>query len=630
LKDEDPFVRAEAVTSLARLGKSAPVERVQEIAAALREALADSEAPVRHLAMRSLRALGAYAECLKAAESENQAASRSALLALREIYTDEAAAGLLALSARAASPELKAEVVKTMGRLTKKEDTWTGEAWGPQPDTSGPFQRPAAWRSTEKLAGAVKAALADKDERIAGAALWALACMRDGSAVDEIATLFGSGAPALKSPAAKVLLISQPIQAVPFFGRLLADSTRPEEERIRALDILRCLRTPVADRALAEAIARVDAEFRKKEYDKNTGLLPRVRLTLAGLTSNEALPALQALFKAPETSQETRFAVARALFNQRRDIAATAAVALLNSADPAVVAMALNNLPAKGDITAAHLRPFLSNTELSVQAATLTALGRLKDAESAGAMVAHLDNPGLRDAAIEALTLLGPRGSQESIINIVEAIIARIESDKFAGIQAETKALACARAWAASKAVSEESREKLAPRLEGLKEREAKLAQRREQFIAGIMARQGDVAKGAALFNEAPRLGCARCHALNGKGGDAGPDLSSIGALKDKLYVLDAILEPQRDIASGFEPVDVTLHPNKHVYGAMLKRTVERFDLALANGLRDSIARGDVHDLDPTPGSVMPAGLADGLTVEELGDLVEFLMGQKK
>ncbi len=47
---------------------------------------------------------------------------------------------------------------------------------------------------------------------------------------------------------------------------------------------------------------------------------------------------------------------------------------------------------------------------------------------------------------------------------------------------------------------------------------------------------------------------CDACHMVNGEGGEVGPDLSKIGASRDRAYLRRAILEPNADIAEGFEP----------------------------------------------------------------------------
>jgi mono/diheme cytochrome c family protein len=46
---------------------------------------------------------------------------------------------------------------------------------------------------------------------------------------------------------------------------------------------------------------------------------------------------------------------------------------------------------------------------------------------------------------------------------------------------------------------------------------------------------------------------CAACHMINGEGGDAGPNLSKIGAVRERPYLRRALLKPNADIAKGFE-----------------------------------------------------------------------------
>jgi hypothetical protein len=46
---------------------------------------------------------------------------------------------------------------------------------------------------------------------------------------------------------------------------------------------------------------------------------------------------------------------------------------------------------------------------------------------------------------------------------------------------------------------------------------------------------------------------CDACHMINGEGGEVGPDLSKVGAAYDRDYLRRALLQPNVDIAKGFE-----------------------------------------------------------------------------
>jgi quinoprotein glucose dehydrogenase len=62
----------------------------------------------------------------------------------------------------------------------------------------------------------------------------------------------------------------------------------------------------------------------------------------------------------------------------------------------------------------------------------------------------------------------------------------------------------------------------------------------------------GHPGRGAREFYENQVLPCARCHRINAGGGEAGPDLTTIGARKDAQYLLEAVLKPNKHIAEGF------------------------------------------------------------------------------
>lgn len=48
-------------------------------------------------------------------------------------------------------------------------------------------------------------------------------------------------------------------------------------------------------------------------------------------------------------------------------------------------------------------------------------------------------------------------------------------------------------------------------------------------------------------------FGCGACHKVAGEEGELGPDLTAIGAERDKVYLRRSILDPNADIAEGFE-----------------------------------------------------------------------------
>ena len=134
----------------------------------------------------------------------------------------------------------------------------------------------------------------------------------------------------------------------------------------------------------------------------------------------------------------------------------------------------------------------------------------------------------------------------------------------------------------------------------------------------------GDVRRGQAVFNS-PKAACMSCHAIGYVGGKIGPDLTRIGQIRGERDLLEAIVFPSASFARGYEPLLVTTVSGKIVGGVL--RGDSRDEMVIATGERDEtrIRREDVEDVQPGNVSVMPPGLDQQLTTQELADLLAFL-----
>ncbi len=63
-----------------------------------------------------------------------------------------------------------------------------------------------------------------------------------------------------------------------------------------------------------------------------------------------------------------------------------------------------------------------------------------------------------------------------------------------------------------------------------------------------------DVKEGELVFfDESRGVTCSKCHVLNGKGSQVGPDLTGIGAVQTPQYLIESVLKPSEIIVKGFE-----------------------------------------------------------------------------
>jgi putative membrane-bound dehydrogenase-like protein len=153
----------------------------------------------------------------------------------------------------------------------------------------------------------------------------------------------------------------------------------------------------------------------------------------------------------------------------------------------------------------------------------------------------------------------------------------------------------------------------------------ARQARQLDAMLAGV--RGGDHVRGQMLFNSA-KAACNACHAIGYRGGRIGPDLTSIGQIRSERDLLEAIVFPSASFARGFESVVVTTTGGEAVTG-VLKSEGDVLVLGLVDGQERRIPRAEVADMQPGTISLMPAGLAEQLSRQELADLLAFLKGTR-
>lgn len=141
--------------------------------------------------------------------------------------------------------------------------------------------------------------------------------------------------------------------------------------------------------------------------------------------------------------------------------------------------------------------------------------------------------------------------------------------------------------------------------------------------LEGRMA-GGDPLRGKAVF-EGQRTSCVACHAVQGRGGRIGPDLSTTGARRNTRDLLEALLYPSSSLARGFETFGVLTNDGKVHTGLILSETTDAIRLRTTQQTELTIRRTDIEELQPSPVSVMPAGLDRTMSEEELRDLVAYL-----
>ena len=138
----------------------------------------------------------------------------------------------------------------------------------------------------------------------------------------------------------------------------------------------------------------------------------------------------------------------------------------------------------------------------------------------------------------------------------------------------------------------------------------------------------GDLRHGQAIFNSA-KAACATCHAIGYLGGRLGPDLTRIGQVRTARDLLESIVLPSASLVRSYEPVAVVTADGLTYNGLLRKDAADEVVLVKSPTEEIRIPRDNIDEMRPGTVSIMPQGLDQQLTRQELADLVAFLQGCK-
>ncbi len=137
---------------------------------------------------------------------------------------------------------------------------------------------------------------------------------------------------------------------------------------------------------------------------------------------------------------------------------------------------------------------------------------------------------------------------------------------------------------------------------------------------------KGKPSKGPALFAS---QGCVACHALKKDEVQKGPYLGQIGGIMDAERIAMSILRPNEEISQGFKTVSITTKKGDGYVGFVTNRLSDRIEMRDIAGKVTTLKPSDIASETLLPISMMPAGLANGMSLEDFASLVHFLADQK-
>ena len=131
--------------------------------------------------------------------------------------------------------------------------------------------------------------------------------------------------------------------------------------------------------------------------------------------------------------------------------------------------------------------------------------------------------------------------------------------------------------------------------------------------------------KGQQLFAAAS---CFKCHRFRGQGGIVGPDLTAAGRRFNNKDLLDSMTIPSRTISDQYQASMFVLANGKTVIGRVANLSGQNIMVMtnmLEPGKFTAVQRNTIEEVIPSKTSLMPEGLLNTLTRDEILDLIAYI-----
>ncbi len=429
--------------------------------------------------------------------------------------------------------------------------------------------------------------------------------------------------------AARAIYDAEIDSALPKLAALIGKTGLPEPLAFRVLNANLRLGTADHARAVASYAARNDnpEKLRKEallvleKWDKPAGrdrIMGTWRPSPArtpGVASAALKPSLGGIFTGPANLRKEAARIAAVL--GVKEIGPTLFALVADKTQPASTRVetlrALASLKDERQAKAVELA--LADAEPTLRAEGRRILAALKPEEALASLESALEKgtPVEQQLAFDVLgTMKGPKPTA-----LVGAWLDRLVADKVPA------ALRLDLIEAAERLKSKDLDAKLA-RFEASRPKGEPFGTWRHSLSGG------NAEAGRQIFLNRSQVSCLRCHKAGGEGvGEVGPDLTGIGSKQKRDYILESILYPSKQIAKGYETVDIVLTTGQIRSGIVKSEDAKEVKLMTAEGTLVTVRKDRIEDRK-TGKSAMPEDLVKYLSRRDARDLVEFLAGLKE
>jgi putative membrane-bound dehydrogenase-like protein len=276
-------------------------------------------------------------------------------------------------------------------------------------------------------------------------------------------------------------------------------------------------------------------------------------------------------------------------------------------------------------VRAKNLVPLLSNalTEINIAPDAIRGLATLNDADTSDLLLARYNALPSSAAKTEAITALA--GRPENAVELLDAI----QRGQIKRQEIDATQLRQIRAYK-NAAITQKIRA-IWPQLDDTPNGKKQLFEKYKTLLQGRTGASpvspGELHPNANAGHQLFLQTCATCHTLYGEGAKIGPDLT--GSDRRNLdYLLDNILDPSGVVPETYRVSNLTLKDGRSLTGIVLTQTDRALTLQTTTE-KLTLQKSDIEEIQKSQLSMMPDGLLQSLTDQQVADLFAYLMSQK-
>jgi len=147
-----------------------------------------------------------------------------------------------------------------------------------------------------------------------------------------------------------------------------------------------------------------------------------------------------------------------------------------------------------------------------------------------------------------------------------------------------------------------------------------------EDIMIALKKIKGNPEKGKEIYKT---QACFTCHSVAAGEVMKGPFMGQIGSIMNREQIAESILKPNASISQGFSTVQIQTKDGGNYVGFVTEESATDLTIRNIAGIASQLKKSDIAERKELETSMMPSGLVNALSYEEMASLVAYLEQQK-